>query len=240
MKRYYYLFTVILLSLFISACEDEDNPVDGGGARGSIYIQTTNATDAQIWVDNTNTGKTTPDSVTNLTVGNHTVTLKLAEYRDTTFTVSVSAGLQTSRAIALSSSLAFTTYVDTLWETTGTTAAQPSGLDLSTGVAVSTGNAAHDIFYSSTGFVIRTSTARGASFFVGTGTDLADGVNSPLATGAWVTSVSDLEDNYFYIFDADLHYSKMKILSRGGGNPGFPAWVIVEWRYNTNVNDILF
>lgn len=243
MKQYYYIVIVILLGLFISACEEDNNPVDGGGGNGSIYVQTTPETGAQIWIDGQNTNKVTPDSVTGLSLGNHTLTLKLSEYRDTTLTVNVTS-TQRSITVGLTSGHQFVSYTDTLWETSGTTAAQPSGLDLSTGVAVSVGNASHDVFYSSNGYIITTSTSRSTVFNVGNDDDLGDGVNSPLALnagqGGWTTSVSDVPGNYFFIYDADGHYSKMRVVSQTGGQPGNPSRVIVEWRYNSLVNDNTF
>jgi hypothetical protein len=245
MKKYYYLFFVMLLGLFLSACEDSttDPEDEVSSDRGSIYIQSTPA-GASILVDGTSSGKVTPDSVTNLTAGSHTVTLKLANYKDTTFTLTVNRGLQTSKSVTLTSDVSFVTYTDTVWETSGTTAAQPSGIDLSTGTAVSTSNTAHDIYYTSTGFVIRTSSSRNTVFYVGSGTDLNDGTDSPLAQnsgqGGWTDRVGDREENYFFLFDQDLHYTKMKIISYGGGTPGNPAWVIVQWHYNTVANDQRF
>jgi hypothetical protein len=140
--------------------------------------------------------------------------------------------------------MTFETFTDTIWETSGTNASMPSGIDLSTGMAVSTSSAEHDIFYSSNGYIITTSPTRSTVFYVGSGSDLADTTDSPLAqnagTGGWASNVTDREQNYFFLFDQDLHYSKMRIVSFGGGTPETPAWVIVQWRYNTKANDVRF
>src|SRR5690606_19861066 len=161
------------------------------------------------------------------------------------FTLNVSKDLQTSKAVTLVPDFTFSTHIDTLWETTGTTAQQPSGLDLSAGVAVSSSNADADIFYSSSGFVIRTSTSRSTVFYLSNSSNLDDGEDSPLALnagqGGWTDRVDDVVTNYFFLFDADSHYSKMKIINRGGGQgPGDPAWVIVQWHYNNASNDQRF
>ena len=134
------------------------------------------------------------------------------------------------------------TYTDTIWETTGTGANQPSGLDLSAGVAKSSSNADIDIYYysSSSTFEIRSSTSRSTSFKVGTSLNLFDGVSSSLATNAWDTKMGDRETNYVFLFDADSHYSKLLIKSYGGGTPGNPAYVIVQWIYNSKANDVRF
>jgi len=245
MKKYYYLFFVMLLGLFISACSDSTtDPVDETKTdKGSVYIQSS-PVGAEIWVDGVDSNKVTPDTVLNLSAGSHSITLKLNDYKDTTVTVTVTAGEMTSKIVTLTSDMAYETFVDTLWETSGTTAAQPSGIDLSAGTAVSTGNSAHDIYYTSTGYLITSSTSRSTVFYVGTANDLGDGTDSPLAknagTNGWKANVTDRESNYFFLFDQDLHYSKMKIVSYGGGTPGNPAWVIVEWRYNTKANDQRF
>ena len=67
--------------------------------------------------------------------GVYSVTLKLTDYNDTTFSISVSSG-QTSVVtnIALVSDMMTTLYGPVrIYETAGTTAQQPSGLDLSSG-----------------------------------------------------------------------------------------------------------
>jgi len=212
-----------------------------------LFVQSTPA-GAQIWVDGTNTGKVTPDSVKTLSAGTHSLTLKLDGYRDSVQTgITITAGSTTTRNITLTrASLSFGPV--RLWETTGTTVAQPSGLDLSTGNAYGISSADKDkvdIFYSSTGFVVRSANGasgmtRNTSFFVGSGTNLNDGTDSPAATGSWATQMGDRETNYVFLFDNDSHYSKLKITSFGGGQPGFPAWVEVQLIYNEQANSKVF
>jgi hypothetical protein len=59
-------------------------------------------------------------------------------------------------------------------------------------------------------------------------------VDSPLRnTGTWSNKINDTEDNYVFLYDHDGHYSKMKIVNRGGGSgPGDPSWVDIQWHYN--------
>src|SRR5690606_10202278 len=127
-----------------------------------------------------------------------------------------------------------------------TTAQQPSGLDLSEGVAVTSTGTDHDIYYSSSGFVIVTSNSRNTSFYLhSTGTDLEDGVDSQLALnasqGRWTDRVADNVTNYFFLYGIDQRYAKMMIVNRGGtGNSGDPKWVDLVWAYNINQNDQTF
>lgn len=55
---------------------------------GSIFVQS-EPENAQIFLFNDSTGKTTPDSILNLTEGKYDLTLKLQDYYDTTFTTDV-------------------------------------------------------------------------------------------------------------------------------------------------------
>lgn len=246
MKKYLSFFIILLLGLLIASCDDDPTgPGTIDDETGGILVQSTPA-GAEIWLDGTNTGKTTPDSLVDLDEGSYQVTLSLSGYRDTTVTANVTAGFQSSIQVTLSRSSSRFGPVR-LWETTGTTAAQPSGLDLSSGMAYGiSGDSADvvDIYYSSSGFVIRSSddvNARSTVFYLGNSDNLDDGEDSPLAQnagqGGWTDRVSDTAQNYFFLFDSDLHYAKMIITDMGGGTPGNPAWVEVEWIYNDGVND---
>lgn len=77
---------------------------------GNIFISST-PTGAGIVLDNTNTGKTTPDSLNNLTPGNHTIKLSLAGYLDSTFNVTVVDGQTVNSSIALKTIPAGNIYV---------------------------------------------------------------------------------------------------------------------------------
>lgn len=121
---------------------------------GSIFI-VSSPQGAGIILDGTNTGKVTPDSVTNVSTGQHSMTLSLSGYQDTTVSVIVQGGLQTAKFIQLTSTLSTTMYGPVrLYETAGTTAAQPAGLDLSAGIAYvisGSDNDKVDIYYSTSG-----------------------------------------------------------------------------------------
>lgn len=247
MKKLFFLPIILLTAFFFISCEDSTTDPGGEVTTGTLFVQSTPA-GAQIWVDGTNTGKVSPDSIKNLSAGTHSLTLKLDGYKDSVQTgITITAGSTTTRNITLSrASLTFGPI--RLWETTGTTASQPSGLDLSTGNAYGISSADKDkvdIFYSSTGFVVRSANGssgmtRITSFFIGSGTNLNDGVDSPSATGSWATQIGDREANYVFLYDNDLHYSKLKITSWGGGTPGNPAWVEVQFIYNEQANAKVF
>ena len=246
MKKLLLIPIVMLLGLFIVSCEDSTTDAPAV-TTGTLFVQSIPVS-AQIWVDGTNTGKVTPDSIKNLAAGNHALTLKLDGYKDSIqASVSITAGQTTSKSITLTRA-ALTFGPVRLWETTGTDSTQPSGLDLSTGVAYgisSTNKVNVDIYYSSNGFVVTSANAatgltRVTSFKVGSGTNLTDGVASPLKDNSWLTQIGDRILNYVFLYDNDLHYSKMKITSWGGGTPGSPAWVEVQLIYNEQANSKVF
>jgi len=221
---------------------------------GNIYIFS-NPAGAQIWIDGVNTLQTTPDTVKNIDEGLHNVTLKLEEYRDTTFAFSVTAG-QTNiiGPIVLISDINTTLYGPVrIFETAQSGPSEQQGLDLSSGIAYGiTSPQAYliDIYYytdaAGTTFQIQSADlypnlVRVTDFLVGSGTNLFDGYDSPLRnTGTWTDHISDREDNYVFLYDHDGHYSKLKIVNWGGGFPGDPAWVEVQWYYNNTVLDERF
>ena len=203
----------------------------------------------------TDTGFTTPDTVTNLDEGLYNVTLRLQDYNDTTISISVVAGeMSILGPVALVLNINNTLYGPVrIYETAGTTASEPSGLDLSSGLAhgVSSPQAnLVDIYYSTPGtggepYLVQSANLFGlvrvTQFFVGSGSNLFDGVDSPdRNTGTWTNNMDDRESNYVFLYDHDGHYSKIKIVNWGGGAPGEPAWVEVQWYYNETELDNRF
>lgn len=249
MKKLFFLLLIPFFALLVSSCSDDD-PITPAANEGNLYI-TSNPAGAQIWIDGVNTSQTTPDTVLDIDEGVHNVTLRLTEYKDTTFSISITAD-ETSIVgpIALTSDINTTLYnLVRIYETAGTSASEPSGLDLSTGLAhgVSSPEAnLVDIYYSSTGFLVQSANLYGTlvretDFFVGSGTNLFDGVDSPeRSTGTWTTGIGDREANYVFLYDHDGHYSKLKIVNWGGGVPGEPAWVDLQWYYNNTQLDERF
>lgn len=86
-----------------------------------------------------------------------------------------------------------------------------------------------------------TNMTRETYFMVSSGADLEDGADSEVKNSSWVNSIGDREDNYVFLYDADGHYSKLKIVDYGGGSgPGDPSWVDVSWMYNTVSGSVVF
>jgi hypothetical protein len=253
MKKYIYLPIAIILALYVASCSDNTtNPPPA--TTGSIFIDSS-PDSALITVDGVSTGKFTPDSVTGVATGDRSVTLTLAGYKDTTFTVTVQENLQTTKNITLVSNLDVTTYGPIqIWETAGTSASQPSGLDLSSGNAYGVSSADKDkvdIYYSTTGtggtpYLVQSADlypnlTRHTLFYVGNGTDITDGEDSPnSALSGWTDNMSDRESNYVFLYDEDGHYSKLIITDFGGGTGTDPAWVKVKWEYNNTGADKRF
>ena len=241
MKKLILLLIIPIAVLLITSC-DTTETTDPPAAKGNLFL-TSNPAGAEIWIDGSNTSQVTPDTVKDLDAAVYSVTLKLTDYNDTTFSVSVSSG-QTSVVtnIALVSNMMTTLYGPVkIYETAGTTPQQPSGLDLSRGEAwgiSSDSSALVDIYYTSTGFLVQSahlspSLIRETDFFVGSADNLFDEEDSPLRnTGTWAENIGDRETNYVFLYDHDGHYSKLKIVNFGGGVPGEPAWIEVQWYYN--------
>ncbi len=249
MKKLILFLLIPFTALMITSCDTSNDPITPT-PEGNVFVSS-NPAGAQIWIDGTNTLKTTADTVKNVNEGVHSITLKLADYRDTTFSISVTGG-QTS----IVSNVTLVTNILTelfgpvkIYETTGTSSTQPSGLDLSTGLAYGVSSAQNglvDIYYSSSGFLVQSADLypnliRETDFFVSSSTGLFDGADSPLrSTGTWTNNIGDRENNYVFLYDHDGNYSKLKIVSWGGGVIGEPAWVEVQWIYNKTLLDNRF
>jgi len=251
MKKLILLLIIPFFGLLITSCGDDD-PITQA-LEGNLYI-TSIPTGAEIWIDGVNTSQTTADTVKDIEEGVRTVTLKRNEYKDTTFSVSITAD-ETSIVgpVVLTSDIQTALYGPIrIWESFGTPASLPSGIDLSSGNAwgvSSDSSGVVDIYYFSnnTGsYLIQSADLAGllreTDFLVGSGTNLLDGTDSPLRnTGTWTNNIDESEDNYVYLYDHDAHYSKFLIVNRGGGTGlGDPAWVDVQWYYNKVVQDNRF
>ncbi|MBK6914930.1 MAG: PEGA domain-containing protein [Ignavibacteriales bacterium] len=249
MKKVILFLLIPFTVLMVTSCDTSNDPITPA-PEGNIFVSS-NPAGAEIWIDGTNTLKTTADTIKNVDEGVHSITLKLEDYIDTTFSVSVTGG-QTS----VVSNVTLVTNILTelfgpvkIYETTGTSANEPSGLDLSTGIAYgvsSDQNNLVDIYYSSSGFLVQSADLypnliRETDFYVSSATNIFDGEDSPLRnTGTWTDNIGDREDNYVFLYDHDGNYSKLKIVNWGGGVIGEPAWVEVQWYYNNTVLDNRF
>ena len=250
-KRYLILPLLLIFGLLLASCSsNSDNPVTPPATTGNVFVTST-PLGAQIWYDGINSNKITPDTIANLSFGNHTFILKLTGYNNDTAVVNIVAGTQTLGQI-LTSDKSITTYGPIqVWESADPSATDPSGIVLKNGQAVSIGASTFgpvDIYYESTGFVVQSAeglhnnTGRSTSFFVGLNDTITDGVASPLATSSWVKKITDTQGKakYFFLFDQDSHYSKMIITELHPATVGDPGWVKVKWLYNNKANDTRF
>lgn len=255
MKKYLTLPLILLLGILVTSCSDTTTNPPPVTQQGSIFINSDPA-GAEIWLDGQNTGKVTPDSITALDPGSYQVTLKLGSFNDISFTATVVADLQTTKFISFPLDLSSFGPV-IIYETAGTTTNQPSGLDLSSGMAYGvsgTDKNLVDIYYSTPGtgglgYLIQSAdlnTAQGLTrhtgFYVGNGTDLTDGDDSPnSALSGWTNYMGDRETNYVFLYDEDGHYSKLIITDyHAGSGQGDPSWVEVKWVYNNTGADRRF
>lgn len=255
MKNKIFLLFGILLSglVLFSACDSTDDTVEPV-TKGSLKVTSTPA-GADIYLNGTKQTVITPATITDLEEGTYTVKLVLTGYQDTTVMATVGADqLTTIPTITLVSSIDVTEFHTAvrLYETSGTTAAQPSGLDLSSGTAYGISSAPNnglvDIYYTSTGFLVQSahlspsySLTRETYFKVGAATNLHDGVDSPTKGSTWETSIPDETDDYVFLYDEDGHYSKLRIVNfHAGGGISDPAWIEVEWHYNNVKDDVRF
>jgi len=228
MKKIILLLIIPFAVLVISSCNTTDDPVTST-TKGNIFV-TSNPAGAEIWLGANNTSQTTPDTIKNLDEDTYEVTLKLTDYDDATFTVNVT------------------------YETLGTTANEPSGLDLSSGWAwgvSSDSSGLLDIYYSTDGtggqgYLIQSADLfsgliRETDFLLGNSENIFDEVDSPLRNiGTWTNNMSNMDSNYVFLYDHDGHYSKLKIVNSGGGVAGEPFWVQVQWYYNNTLLDKRF
>ena len=255
MKKLLMLLTIAAAILFLSACDSNNNPTTPTNTKGNLYV-TSNPAGAQIWLDGTNTNQVTPDTVKDIEEGSHSVTLKLTDYDDSTFTASIIAE-QTFVVgpITMTSTIETTLFGPVkIYELFNTTASQPSGLDLSSGNAwgvTSDSAGVVDIYYYSdqggNTYLIQSADLyptlnRITKFYVGAGNNLFDDEDSPDKNDpGWTPSIQDHEPNYVFLYDHDGHYSKIKIVNfHNGAGSGDPSWVEIQWYYNDKYLDKRF
>lgn len=92
------LFPLIILSLFLCSCEQEiTTPIINKPVTefGSLFVNT-NPQGARIYIDDLYSGHITPDTVKWVTPGNYDIRLSLKNYKDTSLSISISAGKTSS------------------------------------------------------------------------------------------------------------------------------------------------
>ena len=236
MKKTILILTAFALGIFINSCSDSINNPDEEET-GQIALFTLPA-GATISIDGIIKG-VTPDTITT-TVGLQNINFSLANYRDTTVRIGVSADnieLLTVNMVPIRKKYGLVK----IWETgNNSTEEEPSGIDLSAGTSVSISGAdslSSDMYYTGSNFTIRSAGYLGANyrvthFKVGSTTNIDDGLDSPNYDGTWELSMPDDVGNYYFLYDNDGNYTKFKVVNAGGeGTWDNPKWVEVEWIY---------
>lgn len=251
MKKLLYSVMVLSLGFFLASCDETTTDPDPVAGTGNIVLTST-PSGAQIWqgVAATNTGKVTPDTLKNVAAGTVTITLKLTDYIDTTFTVTVESGKTVTKAVTLTQvpPMVVTNYTNIqLYQRSS---ANFSGLDLSTGTRVNSTSADADIYYDDIEIKSQHlrpgTTPRITDFYNGmTGTALDDGVDAPAYSstgGNWVYLKAITQNNYSFLYTGDLYFVKLVITERGGATgPSDPdKWIKVSYRYNETKYDRRF
>jgi len=218
-------------------------------APGNISVNSYPA-GANIWLDGTNTGKTTPTVLQSINIGSHTIVLNKANYVADTINVIVLG----SQTINVGSSLLASASLQefgpvTLYYGSGLTISQPNALVLSTGVSSTFSSLITDsVDLVATYYYIESAeyyyTGRYTYFYqTVTGTNnLYDGVPSvDISSGNWSQELNYSNTSYFFIYDTDHHFSKMIITEKGGsGTTSSPYYIKVKWLYNKVAGDKRF
>lgn len=89
MKKIFFLFILSLLSMV--NCRENIIEFSEESKTGKIFIETI-PPGADIFFENSKTGKTTPDSLTNIQPGTYSIKLRLTGYADENFNVSLRGG----------------------------------------------------------------------------------------------------------------------------------------------------
>ena len=221
---------------------------------GALIIESQPA-GAVIFLDGVNNGEKTPHNFS-VPDGNFILELRLENYNDTTHVTQVSNAGSVTVNIDLRPEF-ITSHKVKIYESFGTGVDEPSGVDLSSGNAFGISGEDKDnvdIYYFSnsvgTSFLVQSShlhsnMSRETFFNLTTNKNLNDSNNSPEKNSEWIHSIdlqdSEKIDKYMFLYDADGHYSKLKVINQGGlGTSDDPAWVEVQWYYNETENDINF
>lgn len=258
MKKILFPLFMLSIAVFFSACDTTTDP-DPVATTGNVVIVSTPA-GAQIWTGTTtktNSGKVTPDTLKNLSGTSVTVTLKLTDYNDTTFTVPVTAGkTTTSSTITLSAKpLNLTTFNDILLYERAAPSPKLSGLILSTGTVIASSNNTADVYFdldslkSSHTRPPSSTPYRYTNFYNANApnSDLTDGIDSPVYSSSldtiWTSyGIKKIQTSYSFLYTDDLHYVKLKITATGGDTgPSDPdKWIKVSYKYNETQKDTRF
>lgn len=235
---------MLMIGLLLTSCDNSTDTVESVDNNGKLAVFSI-PTGAKIYLDGKDTNLFTPDTV-ETEAGLYDLRLEADGYQDTTFSISITTDNVGVVSVTLKEDRELTFYAEvTIYETLNSTVNQPSGIDLSTGLAQGIAESNNerdkiDVYYSSNeGKIVRSAHLvqqiepldRVTYFYVGNSTNINDGVNSPVKDAAWTDGMDDEENNYTFLYDNDNHYSKLKIVDRGTASNGV-QWLKVEWWYN--------
>lgn len=249
--RFLMMLAAFVATVVFTGCEDTKDDVVTPTTTQGVVITSTPA-GAEI-VYNAKVLGVTPLKIDTLKAGtSYAFTLKLANCSDNSFTyTAVASKIDTVTKPMLGILVNMTTVVK-VWESSDTSSAHPSGIALRLGKALSYATAnkdSLDMYYFSkrsapVAYELRslpTSFSSRTAYFKKGASLLTDGVDATAKDATWISAYSDQASEYYFVYDSDKHYSKIKITSRGGlGTTGNEAWVEVQWIYNKAVDNIYF
>lgn len=246
-----YISTVIfaVLTVFYYGCQSIPDPVDYVIKRGGVDLRTY-PDSSQIWVDGKNTLKITRDSVYDLEPGDYFITLKHFGYTDTAFSIRITKGICQQLTVVLGPHQVLDSAGPaTLYGLVGATELKPSGLVLATGSAFNVlKKDSVDLFYFRDDATLKSPTyvtdhTKKTFFLLSKNTYLKDGVPVPKrytpGDPDWLDSISDTTSGYFYVYDNNGHYSKIKITKRSYPNTD-SASVDINGYYNLFPDSLSF
>lgn len=250
MKKFQLFSVVLILMFLIIACDSSDDPVTPPEEdKGTLSITST-PEGASIILNGETQDDVTPYIYAYIDAGEYTITLSFAGYQDTTYSETVIKDETTTSEVILNP--IYTTFGPVkIWETVGSDATQPSGLDLSSGSALTVGDDNNkpsiDLYYSSQANALVKSShlhssplmVRETYFKVGDSSTLLDGVDSQVKDATWEDTMNPTIPKYFFINDNDNYYYKLIVTNSGGGASG-PGWVEVTYIFNTVQGNTMF
>ncbi len=200
---------------------------------------------ASIFIDGLDKESSTPDEFS-LEEGEHKITLKLDEFFDTTEVVNIKNSVTTPIHIKLRSKN-IVAFEGVIWDSTSTDPNRPGGLDLSTGENVFFKNKFGknaDLYYAAKNNIIASPGKlsydnKNTLIKEGSGSNIKDRIDGPFEQDdTWSDSTYTNISNYLFLYDANGHYSKLKIV--GTITQGNLKGIKVKWLYNKKPYDNFF
>jgi len=255
----FFIFSAALsaISVLFVSCNSSPNPDEYVISKGGILAATLPESGFQILVDRRNTGKVTPDSIINLEAGKYTVSLTKYGFYDTTYDVNVTLGYCIADTVNMTN-LRFLKYFSTVvYMGVGDSAGKPGALVFSNGVqaGVKDTNKIDLLYYYddsgkppsaylSTPSLLTWWSSRSTYFLLTNSTDITDGAPVPKAYSAgdsdWKKSVPDTISTYFFAYNTEGYYTKLKITNKNGTSMLDSAWVQLSGYYNLTPNSLNF